>query len=1347
MIQSRLKTVIICKLCFFALIFPGLLLPSVLLGDTLTPDRNISMVRGEPDSPEWKILWDKARNYSREENYSLAVQAYRDLFAIKSNIEEANWEYCKVLLQVEDYSLAGRIIGGLLERDPSNNEYLLAAGTIAAEGKNYDEAIRYYGRVLEKSPAGPGSDTALLGLANSLRNQEKKQFSFSLLEQYYLRHPEDQQVLEHLALDALELGRAAKAREFFSLLLENSPVEDRIIFQAATAFDQPGFEKKRNSLWLKYLENHPDYLPFRKKITYYFLASQNFEQALVHLSHLADKVEDNGQYLLQAADLCLYELDRADKALNFLERYRSKHPDSLIINKKIGDVQTALARSFLVIVENDRALQLWRDLAKVTVNRQAVYLKIADILEEKGQVEVLIQVLEIVYKHGAANNELALRLAKLYRSLGAFDQALVYLKEIQGGQSRKKSFLLLRGDTELQLGLEMDALVSFERALKVDPGDTLLRDRCLRFAGGIGNTVKMKSFFEGGLRLGQNNISFDFVFNYLRLLRFNYLFQEYEETYRIAKEQFLQSPERLRQLDIDRTTVVRKKGDVRQAEQLLRQLLHDPSAREVVLDRLFDNSLKDKDLEGAESWYMALLNQTCSESSGASCFYSVSGGCRLLLLKTRLLKEKGKFAAALSLIDNYFAAVKAVATVAGSTTDLLSLKKMRCWLSYYREKYNDAYSQFTELQTELNAAGSKQFDPEMWILAEKLKVHLPAKQQNRLTNIVNSLVVANRPVLSHLLLLAGAEIDSREYRAAQKHVETVLESFPGSVVARNLWVESMVGQGKGGRSLETLSRLLEQFPGENFFIDKRIDIETRRGGYKEGLIMLSRKVGEEDVDQTIARLSSTGDQQELLRLARLLWGDKQQKRALDIYQQLLENPVLDQVSQEFKQENLEPPYNTQDKTFWNSILLMLQSEPKVLDELMAPPFLLDNLGNKTGEIVAGYFARYSWQRLISNEYSARKAIYDRNYYYAEQSYKRLMEEDPHEGMFDLAAIYGKIGKYRKEAQLYQAIKESGASSPGLSESIERNSLQLSPQNIFHASYWEQEGREGNIDMAKLSLGTSFEFTPDLNMDFRFIYANNYFESLDSESKAKSDFIYGLVTYEFTKGYELILGAGVEKLSGDMDSGYQYKLELTGQLDDYLDAYLLLEKKQVYDTIPAIEEQVTYQVIEAGINFETPIGLAFGGDLQHRYYNDSNSQNRFHGYSSYTVFGESLRLAMRYDYQYLISEDDNGPQKPQIADNSEDRVLYWSPSSLSEHRLGLSFQQDFLGFEVGSKKNMSYWAVDSGIGLEDNENLIFTTKLDIFLEMSPHFLLKGNFTLSTSDDYEEKGVSLSLNYRW
>ena len=226
-----------------------------------------------------------------------------------------------------------------------------------------------------------------------------------------------------------------------------------------------------------------------------------------------------------------------------------------------------------------------------------------------------------------------------------------------------------------------------------------------------------------------------------------------------------------------------------------------------------------------------------------------------------------------------------------------------------------------------------------------------------------------------------------------------------------------------------------------------------------------------------------------------------------------------------------------------------------------------------------------------------------------------------------------------------------------------------------------------------------------------------------------------------------MGGGVERIVDSGDNTFQYEIGLRGQLDDYVNGYLVFEKRQEYDTITALMQEISWQTIDTGLSIETQAGISFGGDLQHRYYSDGNSQNRFHGFSSYNVFGESLRWTLRYDYQYLSSDDQGNSQTDLSGNTASDDVPYWSPSSFSEHRLGLNFQHDFLGYEQGTKKSMSYYAISTAVGLEDNENFTFTTKFDIFLEMSPHFLLKGNFTLSKSDEYEEKGLSMSLHYRW
>ncbi len=602
------------------------------------------------------------------------------------------------------------------------------------------------------------------------------------------------------------------------------------------------------------------------------------------------------------------------------------------------------------------------------------------------------------------------------------------------------------------------------------------------------------------------------------------------------------------------------------------------------------------------------------------------------------------------------------------------------------------------------------------------------------------------PVLTRELAVAVKEIEYKEYTAAKRHTAAALNKYPDSLVGNAVWAELMVAAGTSEGAVTSLTKLIRQFPEEPYFQKKRIEVEARRGMYDQGLVLFKKDEGGDDsIDALAERLASTDSTEDLLTLARLLWGDKQQQKALQIYQQLLVPPVRDLISEKFRQKQIDYHSLARENSFWNSMMLLLRSEPDVVAELMKPEFLLGNRANEAGIIVSELFAKYSWQKLIAGEYTARKAVFDRNYYYAEQSYKRLSKEDSSVTMSDLATIYGKIGKYRKEAQVYEAMQESGTTSPDLEKSIARTTQQMSPQSVFNGEYEERNGRDGYIDVARTTVGTSFWFTPALDKDVRLLYANNRFEAIDTEGSTGSNSLYSLATYEFTKAYELILGGGAEKITGNGNASFQYEARLNGQLDDYVNAYVLLEKRSVYDTIASIEQQITYQAFETGLSIETPVGLSFGGDVRRRYYNDGNGENRFHGYSSYSIFGESLQLALRYDYQYLTNDDENKTQGG--AGDASDEPFYWSPSFFTEHRVNLHFQHDFLGFQQGTKKSMSYYALDNAIGLEDNENVSFTTNFNIFLEMSPHFLLKGNFTLSKSDDFEDKGLFISLHYRW
>ena len=196
-----------------------------------------------------------------------------------------------------------------------------------------------------------------------------------------------------------------------------------------------------------------------------------------------------------------------------------------------------------------------------------------------------------------------------------------------------------------------------------------------------------------------------------------------------------------------------------------------------------------------------------------------------------------------------------------------------------------------------------------------------------------------------------------------------------------------------------------------------------------------------------------------------------------------------------------------------------------------------------------------------------------------------------------------------------------------------------------------------------------------------------------------------MTYEFAGGYELITGLGAEKLNDSNENEVQYNLELKGQLDDYVSGFVLFKKEPIDDTVDAVEDGLNRQYVQTGLTVETELGVTFGGDLRYSLYSDDNEQKRFYWFSSYSIFGESLQLDVRYAYQYLINKDVNGPDSLASEVGNDDYVTnYWSPDNYTEHRLALELKKDFFGYLTDMENKMSYFKFDAGVSLEDQENI-------------------------------------------
>ncbi|MDK9707904.1 MAG: hypothetical protein OEL83_12720 [Desulforhopalus sp.] len=1337
---AGLKTVVIRRIFVPCLVVMTVfsLLSSSYSRELIVPEKSINLIDYEEELPQWKILWDKARNHVRAEQFRQAAAVYSELFTVKSNLEEANWEYCKILLKIGDYKNAKKIVIMLIEKKSNNIEYMYVCGQIAIHEKDWQSAAKYFGRVLEKDPTGALSAEALEGLANSMRSMGKIELSLPLSELLIVRQPESLSLQQEVALDANKLGQNDKTLKLLKRILPLKDVNDNILNQAIKLLDKPGDEKEGSVLLEQYLKRHPEYLPFRHKLSEYYLIKGDYEAALGHLGYLIEKMDNNDSFLKKAGAISLYKLGRPDRALIYFEKYFQKHPNDNETKNIIANIQHILANDFLSIVENDGAWLLWSDLAKVTSNRLAIYLQMAEMLEKKGMLKEYFEVLAIIHKHHPEDETIAMQLAQKYYEGKQYENALVYLDKVLKKDKRTKSYYLLRAKVELEMGRLIESLASSEAALQLDPGDAELCKSSIVLAGSLGEVGRMKILFENGLKVNKRQPSSEVFLAYLDQLSKNFLFREYEKVRKRYRMVFARDRKTLDKMDVQLTVSLRREGKARRAEQLLRQLLKDKRSVNEVLFLLAQNNLADKNLSNAQVWYSFIVK---TSAPGKLEFSHDPDGCRRLLVKARILKADGEYEAADTLIGRFFAEISATQSKNELIPFIAELEKERCWLSYYLGDYKEALARL-EKHSEFGV-----FDPEILTLRTILSRKVE-KRKNEDTPI-GDFIVGLKTKVNKRIEVIETDLEHQELDSAEHHINAALKYRPDSVVSNVLFAKLLIARGKFSEAKELFLKLLSSYPDESYFQKRLIEIEIRQGNYGNGLAYLENiKGGIQSADIIITELPLPAATEELLTLARILWGEKQHEKALQVYKKLLSPPVHELLIEKFRQKKINYLYLTRKKTLWNSVMMMLQSEPEVIAELMEPAFLVDNLENESGKIVADYYEMYSWQKMIATEYLARKAIFERNYYSAEQSYKKLLEEQgPTEGIIDLATVYSRIGKYRKEAQVYEAIQTTGATSTELKQSIERSTLQLSPQNIIDVAYLSKDGHNGFVDLASISSGTAFRFTPGLDKDVRLAYSHNRYEAINSPASTTSNLLYGSTIYEFTKDYEISFGGGAEKFDGGNGTNFLYKIEFKGQLDEYFHSFIGWEKSLVNDTVLALKEGITKQELGAGLYCETPLGLTFGVDFNHRSNSDDNTQNRFHGYSSYGLFGESVHLLFRYDYQFFENTNTNPSDLISVQDHEDEILLYWSPASFSENLFTLHFQHDFFGYQQDTKRGVSYYAIDNTIGYDDLETVTYTGKFDIFLEMNPHFLLKGNVTFVKSDLVEERGLSLSLHYRW
>ena len=197
MVMSQQKSAFVCLLFIFFL-STDLFAEEKKKTDESTIAHPIIFKNAE-NQPLWMQTWERARKAVRESEPLLAVNLYQQLFHEKPNIEEALREYALVLKSVKQWEAASSILQRLLEFNPDSQEFLLYAGQVALQLKQYNRAVNYLGQVYTLDPNGPDATVALRGQIQALQKQDHKELAYPLMEQLHLLIPHEERNIRTLA--------------------------------------------------------------------------------------------------------------------------------------------------------------------------------------------------------------------------------------------------------------------------------------------------------------------------------------------------------------------------------------------------------------------------------------------------------------------------------------------------------------------------------------------------------------------------------------------------------------------------------------------------------------------------------------------------------------------------------------------------------------------------------------------------------------------------------------------------------------------------------------------------------------------------------------------------------------------------------------------------------------------------------------------------------------------------------------------------------------------------------------------------------------------------------------------
>lgn len=1328
--------------------------------------------------PQWKTMWDSAREKARSGDLATAVSLYDKMLALK-DIQEARWELAVILTRLGQNKKAYAHMGLLNERESGRDDYRIGLAALSVRLGHFDRSAQLFGDLVKH---GPKRKKVLAGAAYSLLALADRSAAMPLLEELILKDPDNMQLRKALAHMAFDLKQDKIALRHFRALADQADDNKEYTYKLALLHERLGDRAKAVEFWQKLYVFDKNDLDVNTKLAEYYQESGKVADALPYLKAILKHKPDNAKILkdigqcyigmqdfAQALEyfsryLVLQPYDKdavrfvanihaalghKEETLKALEHYFSIEPapdaaklkkaaqlydekglyhEAISLYRRIlslspddPEILVSLAKSFLEIGDDEDALKVWKKLAELAPGVVEVYRPMVGLLERLGRESELVPVLEVIHELDPDDQSVILRLIEKYFALGNFERCGNLINKVVLSNPLPKDFYLWQGTINFQQNLLTRAIEDFERYLQDHPHKVEVRLHCLTAAGRQGDLHRVVTHLrvveEAGISLDdqQQLLVAQALHTAGAIPSAINRYQRIFES-RLRDITFAKI-KRLPATDVG-TSAVLGLSECYQQQGLIYEAEQALRVGLVTTDQLV---ILPRLID------LALRRGRVDEAEEWLHRYKevhVPERISFLLGKMRVLVAQGEMWSAQRLIRKV---LRKLAANAGQES-LISLQEkidfahFLATIGQYEESEKLLRSVLhtdpaqSEAMIMLESIG--------WLTGNSDNVHL-------------DLATLEPWQLLNLVFL----YDKHEnYPLVEKSARLLLEKIPGAFQAQLMIAKALRKQGDLAGALLQFADLHAKFP-DNHAIRAQHQKLVLDAGVPDQLANLA------------ANFVKPQKPHERMLFARTLWRQNKLNESIDQYRGMLDPGVGTLLRKAAENHRILLPKIKGERSFWEKIGLTPAEDSglALAGHVMSPSFFLDLIDKGHADFamaVAERFALYQWQEQAASELRIRHLVKNREFVQAEKSIESFLVRYPFERvwLYDLAGIYKRLGKFGEEAGVYEELLADHPESKELRNALARNQMRLEPKVTLTAGFNKEEGRNDYKDVEKNWQQVSFWFAPKTRHEARVHLTRNNYRSIARDHIVRSSKAYASYKTNWS-GLSLRFGGGVESLDKGGAAAALFDVETEGKLGDRLIGTLRFNRDVVADTTASLSRELIQQNFRAAVAVAPLTRLSLGGAYEVKDYSDNNWTTGYDLWSSYTLFPEPTFLKAYYAYDFKESREGRESSGPMLGDGfTIDDHPYWSPKNYWSNRFGAYFKHDLSPGMVGPDIP-KYYSIEYALSHDSDGYAMQLFTGGFHVEIAPALTIDVAAEIVSSPSYRKKGVQLSASYRW